>query len=180
VPNDLKILHQKGALTMPQTFKRHFLREKEAAKLLLNFSQKLKANPKQLFGTKTRVESVEKQAIKIFLVNGEPLLASYKDMFLPTLIFNKALNRLPKIVVDMGAVPHICNGADIMAPGVVQINGKFQADDFLLIIDERHGKPRAIVKALISSEEMKTLKQGKMIRNLHYVGDKLWRLLKQL
>jgi PUA domain protein len=165
---------------MPQAFKRHFLREKEAAKLLLNFSQKLKVTSKELFGTKTRVESVETQAVKVFLINGEPLLASYRDTFLPTLVFDKALELLPKIVVDMGAVPHVCNGADVMAPGVVQVKGKFRADDFLLVIDERHGKPLAIGKALISSEEMETLKQGKIVRNLHYVGDKLWKLLKQL
>lgn len=164
---------------MPQTFRRHFLREKEAAQLLLNFSQKLKTSPKQLFGTKIHVESTETQAGKIFLINGKPLLVSYEDTFLPTLIFDEALNRLSKIVVNMGAVPHICNGADVMAPGVVQIEGEFQADEFLLVIDERHRKPLAVGKALFNSEQMKNLKQGRIMKNLHYVGDKLWKLLKQ-
>lgn len=164
---------------MPQTFRRHFLKEKEATQLLLSFSQKLKTSPKQLFGTKIHVESTETRAGKIFIINGKPLLASYENTFLPTLIFKEALNRLPKIVVNMGAVPHICNGADVMAPGVVQIEGEFQADEFLLVIDERHRKPLAIGKALFNSEHMKNLKQGRILRNLHYVGDKLWKLLKQ-
>jgi len=79
----------------------------------------------------------------------------------------------------MGAVPYICNGADVMAPGVVQIEGEFQADEFLLVIDERHRKPLAIGKALFNSEHMRNLKQGRIIKNLHYVGDKLWKLLRQ-
>jgi PUA domain protein len=165
---------------MPQTFRRHFLKEKEAAELLLNFSQKIKANPEQLFETKNRVESVVTQAIRIFLVDGEPLLASYRDTLLPTLVFDKALDRLPKIVIDMGAVPHVCNGADVMAPGVVRIEGNFQTGDFVLVVDTRHGKPLAIGKAIVNSGGMKTLKHGKTVKNLHYVGDKLWKLLKQL
>ena len=164
---------------MPQAFRRHFLKKKEATQLLLKFSQKLKTSPKQLFGTKIHVESVETQAGKIFLINCKPLLAFYEDTVLPTLIFNDALNRLPKIVVNKGAVPHICNGADVMAPGVVQIEGEFQADEFLVVIDERHRKPLVIGKALFNSEYMKNLKQGRIVKNLHYVGDKLWKLLKQ-
>ncbi|MFQ6073937.1 MAG: DUF1947 domain-containing protein [Candidatus Bathyarchaeia archaeon] len=164
---------------MPQTFRRHFLKEKEAGQLLLSFSQKLKTSPEQLFGTKVHVESTETQAGKIFLVNGKPLLASYKNALIPTLIFSEALNRLPKIVVNMGAVPHVCNGADVMAPGVVQIEGIFQADELLLVVDERHRKPLAIGRALFNSKDMESLKQGKIIKNLHHVGDKLWKLLKQ-
>jgi len=164
---------------MPQTFRRHFLKKKEATQLLLSISQTLKASPKQLFGTEIRVESVETQVGKIFLINDKPLLVSREDTFLPTLIFSEALNRLPKIVVNMGAVPHICNGADVMAPGVVKIEGEFQVDEFLLVIDERHHKPLAIGKALFSSEHMKSLKQGRIIKNLHYVGDKLWKFLRE-
>jgi len=164
---------------MTKPFRRHFLKEKEATQLLLNLSQKLKTSPKQLFGTKIHVESVEMQAGKIFLIDGKPLLALYEDIVLPTLLFNEALKRLPKIVVNMGAVPHICNGAEVMAPGVVQIEGEFKGDEFLLVIDERHRKPLAVGKALFNSEDMKNLKRGRIVKNLHYVGDKLWKLLKQ-
>jgi PUA domain protein len=165
---------------MPKALRRHFLRGKEAVQLLRSFSEVVKADEKRLFGEKTRVEAVETDVGKIFLVGGMPLLAIYKDAFLPTLIFDKALNRLPKVVVDMGAVPYVCNGADVMAPGVVEIQGEFQADEFLLVVDERHRKPLAIGRALLNSQAMKSIKQGKIIKNLHYVGDKLWNLLKQL
>ncbi|MGD8506609.1 MAG: hypothetical protein PVF15_08105 [Candidatus Bathyarchaeota archaeon] len=164
---------------MPKTLRRYFLKEKQATQLLLEFSQQLKKNPKQLFEAKTRVESVETQVGQILLIDGKPQLAAYEETLLPTLLSEEILNHLPKIVVNMGAVPHICNGADLMAPGVVQIEGRFQADDFLLIVDERHHKPLAIGKALFSSEDTENLKRGRIAKNLHYVGDKLWKLLQQ-
>jgi PUA domain protein len=147
---------------------------------LQRFSRQIKADQKQLFGAKTRVETVETQVGKIFLIDKRPLMAIYREAFLPTLIFEKALKHLSKIVVDMGAVPHICNGADVMAPGVVQIEGEFQVNTLLLVTDEQHRKPLAIGKALFNSEAMKNIKKGKIVKNLHYVGDKLWVLLKQL
>jgi len=99
---------------------------------------------------------------------------------LPTLFSNEVSSLLPKIVVDMGAIPHVCNGADLMVPGVVQINGDFNTNDFVLIVDERHSKPLAIGVALFDSHVMGKMKHGKIVRNIHYVGDKLWKVLKKI
>jgi len=65
-----------------------------------------------------------------------------------------------------------------MAPGVRSIKGEFKENDLILVVDERHGKPLAVGVALLSSEEMKTVKGGKTVKNLHYVGDKLWNRLR--
>jgi len=65
-----------------------------------------------------------------------------------------------------------------MAPGVVQIQGDFGKNDFVLVVDERYGKPLAIGVALTDSQTMRSLKQGKILENVHYVGDKLWNQLK--
>ncbi len=108
------------------------------------------------------------------------MFARSEGTFLPTLIPNGVFPLLPKIVVDMGAVPHICNGADLMAPGVVQIDGDFHTDDLLLIVDERHGKPLAIGAALLDSHVVRKLKHGKVVKNIHYVGDSLWKMLKKI
>jgi PUA domain protein len=48
----------------------------------------------------------------------------------------------------------------------------------ILIVDERHGKPLAIGLSLCSSEEMKTADRGKVVKNLHYVGDRIWACIK--
>jgi PUA domain protein len=80
----------------------------------------------------------------------------------------------------MGAVPFVCNGADIMAPGVVQIEKDYKLNDHVVVIDERHDKPLAVAVALTDSATARTLKHGKIAKNVHYVGDDLWNQLKKL
>ena len=165
--------------SMSKPSQRHFLKEKEGKQLLLNFSRKLKVDTKQLFGHKPHVELTETPVAEIIVINNKPLLARYSSgMLFPTLIFKGVFSLLPKIVVDMGAVPHICGGADVMAPGVVRIDGNFSENDLLLIVDERYGKSLAIGVALFSLEAMKGLKHGKIVKNIHYVGDALWNFIK--
>lgn len=89
-------------------------------------------------------------------------------------IGGKYVGRLPTVVVDMGAIPYICNGADIMAPGIVEIRHPFKEGDVVVIRDVSHGKALAIGKAKKSSKEIEESKTGKVISNLSYVGDKLW------
>lgn len=159
---------------------RRFLREKEAAQILDEFTQKLRLDFQKLLDTKnTGIEIAETPTAKVFFINGKPVIANLKDTLVPTLTFDKALALLPKITVNMGAVPHICNGADLMAPGIVRIEGDFNANDYVLVIDERHQKPLAVTIALIDSQDARNLKHGKVAKNLHYVGDDLWNQLKK-
>ena len=165
---------------MSEAKRRHFLSEREATQLLDQFSQKLSLDIKQLFGTKTKIEVAETQIAKIFFVNNKPILAILNDTLLPTLLFEEALRLLPKIVVNMGAVPHICNGADIMAPGVVRIEKEYKTNNYVIVVDERHGKPLALVIALTDFQTASKMQHGKIAKNIHYVGDNLWNQLKKL
>ena len=165
---------------MPNTIKRHFLKEKETEKILQELSHKLNVETEQLLGSKPRVELAETPSTQIFIVNGKPIVARLNDKLSPTLIFEEIFPFLSKIIVDMGAVPHLCNGADVMAPGVVRIDGDFNENNLLLISDERYEKPLAIGIALFDSQHMRKLTHGKVVKNLHYVGDKLWNLLKKI
>ena len=163
---------------MPKKPRRHFLKEKEARKLLFGFSQRLKTDIEQLLEAKSRIEVNETETAEIFIFNGKPLLARSTGEVYPTLAFDEVFSLLPRIVVDMGAVPYVCKGADVMAPGVVSIEGEFEENGLLLVVDERHGKPLAIGVALFSSQAMKNVKHGKIVKNLHHVGDKLWNYLR--
>ena len=91
---------------------------------------------------------------------------------LPLLMMKPAL--LPAVVVDMGAVPHVVKGADIMRPGVVEIP---EADkgSLVVVVDERNRKPLVVAKLLLSGAEARTTNEGKACENLHFVGDKLWK-----
>ena len=126
------------------------------------------------------VEYAESEIATIYLINNKPLFARKADVVFPTLGFDDIVTVLPQIVVNMGAVPHVCNGADVMAPGVVKIDGAFGRDYFVVVVDEQHRKPLAVGIALYDIETTKNLKHGKIIKNVHYVGDKLWHLLRKL
>jgi len=164
---------------MSEAKRRHFLREREATQLLDEFSQKLKIDIKQLLGTKTQIEVAETQSAQVFFVNNTPILAISNDIPLPTLLFEEALRLLPRIVVNMGAVPHICNGADVMAPGVVRIEKEYKTNDYVVVVDERHNKPLALAISLTDSQTALKMQHGKIAKNIHYVGDNLWNQLRK-
>lgn len=157
---------------------RCYLKSKDAKKLTVDIFEKIGIEIKQFFESKVRVESYEIDAFTVFLFNGNPLFAKSNNNLFFTLIFEEIFSLFPKVVVDMGAVPYVCKGADVMAPGIREIQGEFSENKLLLIIDERHGKPLAVGLAMFGSEEMKKIKHGKVIETLHYVGDKLWDSLK--
>jgi PUA-domain protein len=159
---------------VPKKYCRHFLRKKEAKKVLLEVAGKLGIDMEQLLGSKPQIELDEIEIAEIFIFNERPLIARSNGTLFPTLTFEELVPLFPKIVVDMGAVPYVCKGADVMAPGVVAVKGEFETNKLLYVVDERHGKPLAIGVSLFSSEALKNSNHGKIVRNLHYVGDKLW------
>lgn len=133
-----------------------------------------------LLPTKIGVERVETEKATIYLVNGEPILAKVNNRLIPTLKFSQALSSLPSVTVNMGAVSPICNGADVMAPGVVMTDGNFHANMLVVVRDERHKKPLALGVALRDAIQIASGERGKVVMNIHYVGDWLWRWMKEL
>lgn len=78
--------------------------------------------------------------------------------------------------VDMGAVRHVHNGADVMAPGITEADPGLQVGDWVWIRDERNRQPLAVGKCLIPGVEMGPADKGKAIASVHFLGDKLWEL----
>ena len=74
----------------------------------------------------------------------------------------------------MGAVPFISKGADVMRPGIKEIDSNIEKHGPVIIIDEKHGKPIAVGIAMYSFDEISSMKEGKVIKTLHYIGDKIW------
>ncbi len=131
-------------------------------------------------GTKPTVEAVETDYEEIYLINGKPLLFKLGEEVFPTLFFHEIFALLPKVVVDMGAVPYVCNGAAVMAPGIVRVAGEFGKGDIVLVVDEKHGKPLALGEILYDAENAKNVKQGAVVKNVHWVSDKIWNLAKTM
>ena len=153
---------------IPKLLKRKVLGRKDV--------RRLKAEAGSLLGsvdTNAVSQATLEDRSTVYIFFKEAILARKKDFLIPTLI-NPAIDDLPSALVDMGAIPYVCNGADVMAPGIMDIEGGFEKDGLLVIRDVKHRKALGIGAALHSSEEMKGLKKGKAILNLHYVGDKIW------
>jgi len=161
---------------MSEIVRRYFLRKKEAKLLLDEASRTLRIDADNMFGSKPQVEVIETPRHKVFLVNALPLLAKSEEDLFPTLFFEEFLSRLPKVIVDMGAVQHVCSGADVMAPGIAEIQGDFKEKSLAVVLDAKNRKPIAIVRSLLDSETAKNLKKGKVFKNLVYIGDDIWNL----
>lgn len=80
------------------------------------------------------------------------------------------------VTVDMGAVSFVSNGADVMAPGIVDADPEIQEGDMVWVRDERNLVPLAVGRALIPAREMIGGERGKAVRTLHHVGDWLWNI----
>ena len=78
------------------------------------------------------------------------------------------------VQVDMGAVPFVCNGANIMAAGINAVSPEIVKGQYIWIRDENHQKPLAVGKALLDADEILHSNQGKAVEALHYIGDKIW------
>ena len=78
--------------------------------------------------------------------------------------------------VDMGAVRFIYNGADVMAPGIVEADPGIRAGDIVWVRDEKNGRPLAIGRAIMDGPTMAREEKGKAIQTIHHVGDEIWRL----
>lgn len=112
---------------------------------------------------------------KFMFINKEIAFFKFGDKWVPTLKYLQKNDLLKKITVDMGAVKFVVNGADVMRPGIVEIE-EFNKEDFIVIIDENNKKPLSVGIALFDSAEMRGVSSGKVIKNIHYVGDDIWKL----
>jgi PUA domain protein len=165
---------------MSGKYRRYFLKARESKELLDKASKRLRIDLEQVLKENTNVEVVQAESIELFLISGRPALARTEENIYPTLTFKEFLDIAPKVTVDMGAIPHICKGANVMAPGIRGFNGEFQKGDLVIITDEKNGKPIALGEALYDLEQARNVKQGIIIKNIHYVGDKTWKSMKQL
>ena len=160
---------------MPVKIKnRHRLKNKEIKDILAQIKTKFQGD---FFDIHSAVEIGDLEEFRIILVDDEIDFIIVENKIIFTL---RGLNKYKPqdhfVVIDMGAVGFVTKGADVMTPGIVDADINIEKDDFVWICDETHHKPLAVGIALMTGEEMKSKNTGKAIKNIHYVGDKLWNL----
>jgi len=122
----------------------------------------------------SKKELVQEEDDKYY-VNKELLFFKREGKFVPTIRFLLKNLFLPKVVVDMGAVKFVVNGADVMRPGIVRVDPDLQVGSLVVIVDVNNGKPLAVGELVLSSLEIMAASSGKVIKNIHWVGDELWK-----
>jgi len=113
------------------------------------------------------------------LIDDSLKILRINDEYIPFLSEIKLLERFPNVVVDMGAVKFMCNGANVMRPGIKNYSD-FSKDDIICVVEESQHKFLAVGKALVNSSEMKEMSKGEVIKNLHYISDRYWEISKIL
>jgi len=126
------------------------------------------------FTKKDVYEDVSTKEVRMLLINRKPSFFYQEEIAIPTLHLLQEANILKFITVDKGAIKFVVNGADIMRVGIVEIDTSIDKDDLIAIKEETYGKVIAVGKALVSSEEMESMKSGKAIKNIHFIGDKIY------
>ncbi|MGI0061481.1 MAG: PUA domain-containing protein [Nitrosotalea sp.] len=112
------------------------------------------------------------------LITGDSITAiQIGESYLPFLSETILLEKFPKAIVDAGAIKFVCNGANVMRPGIKKFT-EFQKDDIICVVDEVHNKFLAVGKTLVSSAEMSSITKGEVVKNLHYISDKYWEAAK--
>lgn len=107
------------------------------------------------------------------------LIERKEDFVIPHLTEDTILSNFPYVIIDMGAVGFICNGANVMRPGITRFD-KFAESEIVVIKDQMHEKKIAVGISRFDNEKMNSLDRGPVITNLHYVGDIFWNLKKEL
>ena len=155
--------------------KRHLLKKREQKAELERIAAALGTEVKDL-DPKTQFEAgVLDDGSRVLLDRGEILFFESEGMLFPTLhALLKGMIIIPRISVDMGAVRFVVNGADIMRPGVTNIEDGIEEGSVVAIVDERHGKPLAVGISLFSTSELRAAESGKVVRSIHHVNDDLW------
>ncbi|MBI5389461.1 DUF1947 domain-containing protein [Candidatus Woesearchaeota archaeon] len=115
------------------------------------------------------------QEDNVLIADGVPSFFQKDGRWVPLLRLLLKTQILKTITIDMPAVPYIANGADVMRPGIVAFDSLLKKDDLVAVLDQNHKRPIAVGIALFSAEELASIASGKAVKNIHYIGDKLWK-----
>ena len=151
------------------------MREKDATRLAESLTETF--GIQQPFGP--TVERADAGDFDVLIENGRIIafIRREPERIAPTCRMLMA-KKPPKkyVTVDMGAVKFVNNGADVMAPGIVEADPEIQPGDLVWIRDEKNKVPLAVGEAVIAGAQMPRGPKGKAVKSLHRVGDEIWNL----
>lgn len=113
----------------------------------------------------------------IYALGKNIVLIETKGHLIPHIkIVRKLQHSIPIIKVDTGAIKFVVNGADVMRPGVVEIDDTVIEGSLVLVIENTKGGALCFGQAMYDAVDMKVMEKGKCIKNLHHLKDEYWEL----
>ena len=155
--------------------KTNLISKSETSDILKLISKKWKQEIPKVKNLKSHYVDNDSQ----ILVGDNFKILKLRDEFIPFLSDVTLLERFPSVTVDMGAVKFMCNGANVMRPGIKN-HSEYLKDDIVCVIEESQHKYLAVGKSLVNSSDMKDMSKGEVIINLHYISDKYWEISKTI
>ena len=141
----------------------------------------------KIVSEKWRIDIPKVKNLKVYEIDNETQLITGKDIkilkikdeYLPFLSEISTLEKFPFIQVDMGAVKFMCKGANLMRPGIKKFS-EFSKEDIVCVVEESQNKFLAVGKSEVNSSELENMDKGEILKNLHYISDKVWEISKTL
>ena len=126
-----------------------------------------------LYGVRLRESKSE-----LCVVRGVWVAVRVEGRWLPSLHFlQRYPHLLPRCQVDRGAVPHVLNGANVMAQGLLSPGGALvEVEEGVAVLVFAEGKvhPLAVALTLRSAAAIRAEGRGPALRTLLVMGDELW------
>jgi len=170
---------------------RHFLSKRDARKIIEIIEDEYPLLFQEYVMRNRDVEmakiNVDDNEYIIYIVKGKPLIIELNSKLIPLMIvllelynkygFSKLASSFKYVLTDQGAMKPILRGADVMAPGIID-NNEFLRGDIVIVFANTGSSnvPIAVGEALKDSKELGYSRKGKIIKNLHRIGDKIWNI----
>ena len=155
--------------------KRKILSKKEKKLLLEDLIREYGDVIASFIEISTMLEEVTTDEGKLIAKSGKIWFFQSENQLLPSIYFLRESGfNLPEIVVDIGAIRFITNGADVMSPGVVLFSEEIRKGNLVVIKEEKANSIIGIGSSLINSEDFNKSKKGKVVKLLHHLKDKIW------
>jgi len=159
-------MHMKSKKTLSNKEKRDL-----QTKLIELYGEKVT----QFFQKSLILQSIKTEEGTFIVKEKRILWFLYDGKYLPSIHLLREFNLgLHKIVVDVGAIKFITNGADVMAPGIVFFDESIRKDTYVVIHEEKVNAIIGVGISLKDAEEFNKSKKGKVIKLIHHLKDEIW------
>ncbi len=129
----------------------------------------------QFFQKSLILQSIKTEEGTFIVIDKKIWWFLYDGKYIPSIHMLRELNPgLHKLVVDVGAIRFITNGADVMAPGIVSFDDNITKGAYVVIHEEKANAILGVGMSLIDAEEFNKNKKGKVVKLIHHLKDKIW------